>query len=464
MSTSTNQDSRDQAIDRTQFLGEGRIGQLIRRLSVPAIGSMVSIALFQLVDAIFIGTLGTASLGAVSVAFPLFTVVGGVGQIFGTGAASMISRYLGANRSGDADKVASASLLGVLVAGVITATAINFILDPLLHALGGTDSIIAVGRGYARILVFANVLTMLNVTMTSIVRAEGNIKRGMYSVFISAGLNVALDPLFIFVFDMGLPGAAVATLVAQSAAFAFLSSTFFRSKNTASVSIRRALRGIALLPRVLLVGTPSFLLQLLGAGAIALINIAAAVYGDGAVAAVGLAFRILAVGMFPIYGFTTGFQPVVGFNYGAHNYDRVFSAIRSATLWALAFALVFAGVVVGFAPVFVRGFSTDPEVISIAVRMLRAVAAFFPLFGIQIVMAVLFQALGHALPAALIILSRQGLFFIPGILILPRFMGIDGIIATQPISDVLTSALTAIFAIVILRRLRREATMKSDHE
>ncbi len=150
MSTSTNQDSRDQAIDRTQFLGEGRIGQLIRRLSVPAIGSMVSIALFQLVDAIFIGTLGTASLGAVSVAFPLFTVVGGVGQIFGTGAASMISRYLGANRSDDADKVASASLLGVLVAGVITATAINFILDPLLHALGGTDSIIAVGRGYAR--------------------------------------------------------------------------------------------------------------------------------------------------------------------------------------------------------------------------------------------------------------------------------------------------------------------------
>ena len=461
MSKESDVTSRDKTESRTNFLGEGRIGQLIRRLSLPAIGSMVSISLYQLIDVAFIGRLGTEQLAAVSVAFPLFTIVGGIGQIFGTGAASIISRHLGASRREEANRVASSSLLAVIVTGLVVAALVSSTMVALLDFLGGSESIIAVARPYAQTLVFANFVTMLNVTMTNIIRAEGNVRRGMYSIFISSGLNVILDPIFIFALDLGLQGAAIATLLAQCAAFAFLSSSFVLHRNTVRLGVRRAITGFGGVGTVLKVGAPSFLLQLLGAGSIALINKCAEAYGDATVAAVGISFRVLVVGMFPIYGFTTGFQPVAGFNYGARNYDRVFAAIRTATVWALLFALLYALVVVTMAPAIVGVFSSDLEVVNIGARILRAVAAFFPLFGVQIVMAVLFQALGYAFEAASIILARQGIFFVPGILILSRLMGLDGIILTLPVSDVLTSILTAVLAVRIIRRLRSESNDNS---
>ena len=440
--------------DRTQFLGSGSITQLMRRLSLPAVGSMVSIAVYMLIDAAFIGLLGTAELGAASVAFPLFTAVGGVGQVFGTGAASIISRLLGRGDREKANTIASAALLGVLFAGGAIATVVNLTLEPLLARIGGTSSIIAVAGGYTRILIFANAIIMVNVTLVSIIRAEGNIRRGMYSVMIATLLNVVLDPIFMFAFDLGLRGAAIATLIAQSASLVFLTSTFVSNRNTSRIHLGSSLRGLRSLPKLLLVGVPSFLLQLLGASAIAFINVAAAKYGDAAVASVGLTFRVLAVGMYPIYGFTTGFQPVAGYNYGAGNYDRVLVAIRAAVVWTSVFAVLFTAVVVGFAPSIVLAFSRDPAVIMIGARMLRFVTLLFPLFGLQIVAAVLFQALGYALPAALIILARQGIFFYPAIILLPRYFGLNGIILTQPIADLLTTLLTSIFALIIIRRLR----------
>jgi putative MATE family efflux protein len=447
----------DSAEKRTKFLGEGGIVELIRRMSFPVIASMAAVAVFQIIDAIFVGRLGTAALGAVSVSFPIFAVVSGLGQAFGTGAASWMSRYLGSGKKDEAGIVASTAVVSVGISGLILAGTILIIIDPLLRLLGATDTIIGFASLYTRILVLANVITMLNITMVNIIRAEGNAKYGMFSTLISAGLNILLDPILIFGFGLGMPGAAIATLIAQLCAFAFLVSSFVRGSNHCKISLRAGFGGIAHIGRILVAGAPIFFLQLLGASALGLINHVAMKYGDAAVAAVGLAFRILSVGMFPIYGFSTGFQPVAGYSYGAGDYDRVFRVIRTAVSWVFAFAVIFAAVVLTGAPQIVGAFSTDARVVDIGTRILRAVIILFPLFSLQIVMAVLFQALGYAVFAALIILSRQGIFFIPSILLLPRFFGLDGIIYSQPIADVLTSLLTVVFSIFVIRKLRREA-------
>ena len=442
--------------DRERLLGEASIGQLILRLSLPTITSMVAIALFSFVDAAYISRLGIAPLGAVSVAFPIFAVIGSVGQTFGAGAASWISRLLGSGDREAASKAASVAFFSVILVGGVVAGLGLLFLQPILKLLGATHTILPYALKYSRILILANILTMLNITMSNLVRAEGNAKLSMYSVVMSSGLNIALDPVFIFLFHMGIQGAAVATILSQAASFALLVTSFVRNKNHCRIRLKLAFSGLQWFAKILRVGAATFFLNFLGSMGLALINNAAMRFGDGAVAAAGLTFRILMLGMYPVYGFCIGFQPVAGYSYGAKNFKRIFRALKASLLWTLPFSVSFSICVVIFAPQIVTLFSSDPEVISIGTRMLRATTVLLPLFDLQIVFAILFQALGRALPAALIILSRQGFFFLPAIFILPRFWGLNGVIFSQPIADAATSILAAFLTFFVLRALNRE--------
>jgi putative MATE family efflux protein len=449
---------------RTKMLGSGTIGQVIMRMSMPSIISMVGVGVFYLADAAFISRLGTTHLGAISVSFPLFAVVGGIGQAFGTGAASLISRFLGAGDRESAQRVASSVFFTALITGVIVAGVVIAMLEPLLRLIGASEAVLPLAIQYSRIIVAANVLTMLNITMASIVRAEGNARLSMASVLLSSGLNIILDPLLIFTAGFGLEGAAAATLIAQCASFVLLSTTFYRKRHQCKISVRLWRKGLRYIPSVLRIGAASFFLQFLGSSALAVTNKMALAFGDHAVAAVGLTFRFLALGMYPVYGFTVGFQPVVGYSYGAKNFDRLMKALRTAVFWTLSFSLVFSAALVIWARPVVGRFSGDAEVVATGARMLRAVAFFFPLFNMQIVMAVFFQALGRGVSAALIILSRQALFFYPAILVLPRFIGLDGVIYSQPVADVLTATLASVLTVLVLRGLGIERSSLLTNE
>lgn len=445
---------------RTHLLGAGNDAQIIFRMSLPSIASLVAIGIFYLVDAAFIGRLGTRQLSAISVSFPVFAVIAGIGQALGVGAASWISRHLGENRREAADEVASTTFFSVVILGIVVAASILGFLEPLLKSLGASDAVLPYAKRYTQILVLANVITMLNIAMGNIVRAEGNAPRSMAAVILSSGLNIALDPIFIYAAGMGLSGAAVGTVVSQAASFAFLSITFIQNKNHCKINIRLWKRGLGRLPGIIRVGAATLFLQLLGGVALAVTNAAAKRFGDAAVASVGLTLRILSLGMYPVYGFSIGFQPVAGYSFGAKNIDRVLGVLKTTVIWTSVFACAFSVLTVSSIGIVLPVMSKDPEVIEIGTRMIRIVTAFFPLFSFQIVIAIFLQAIGRAFLAALIIISRQAIFFLPAIFILPRLLDLQGVIFSQPLSDILTFAVAALSGISATRSLYRDRRLK----
>ena len=444
------------AAERAELLGGGKIRRVLVKLAVPSIVSLAAVAVFNIIDAAFVARLGTPQLGAITVAFPIFAVVAGVGQTFGTGAASLISRLLGAGKKHQADRIASTAILSVLGIGLIVAGLGQLFLSDLLSLLGATDTILPHATVYARMLIVANVFTTLNITMTNMLRSEGNAFLAMTGVIVSTSSNIVLDPICIFLLDMGIRGAAVATLISQLFTFLLLASTYFRRQNHCHIKVKLFSFGRETMVKLIQLGAPMFLLQLLGSIALAVINIAAKPYGDAAVASVGLSFRVLILGMYIMYGMSLGLQPLVGFNYGGGRLDRVFESIKTTFRWTSTFGVVYAAVIVIGARMIVSLFSPDPEVIDVGTRILRAVTLLFPFFGLQVVVAILFQSLGMAVPAALIFVARQALFFLPAIVVLPRFFGLDGVIYSQPVADILTTILTVVLAIRLIRRLQRE--------
>lgn len=442
---------------RARAMGNEKIPRILIKLSLPAIVAMLINAIYNTVDAFFIGKLGTSAIGAVAVAFPIFSLIGAIGLTFGIGAASYISRCLGAGKKAEADRTASTALFTSMGSGIIFTILGLILIIPLLRAFGATDTILPFAKDYTRILIMGSIFTMLNMTMNNMVRAEGNAPLSMVAMITGAVLNIALDPIFIFTFNLGITGAAIATVIAQGISTIILLGYYMSGKSYIHLNLRNLKPSRKIYGEILKIGSPSFIRNFLASFSVALINLAAKAYGDAAVASIGLTFRVLILGMFPLFGYAQGFQPVVGFNYGAKKFKRVFEAIRVSAIWTSVFSVAFAIVSIIFAPNIISVFSNDPAVIDIGSRSLRAVNIFFPLFGFQVISTVLFQALGKGLPAALLSLARQGIFLIPAILIMPGIFRLNGVIYSQPVADFLTIILTMFFAIDILRKLKREA-------
>jgi len=451
-------DSRKQkAAERTRLLGEAPVRSVLIRLAVPSIAAMVSNALYNVVDAAFIGRLGTAAIGAVAVAFPIMQVIVGVGLAFGIGSASYISRSLGGGNKEEADRTASTTVLVAAGLGVILAAAGLRYLAPVLRIFGATSTILPFAHDYVRVIIFAAPAIMARMTLNNIVRAEGNARLSMIAMMTGAALNIGLDPLFIFTFNMGIVGAAVATVISQVVSIIIMLVYLLGGFSFVTLRIRLFTLKGWLFREVLKIGTPTFIRQILTSIAVALLNNVASRWGDAAVASVGLSFRILFLGMFPVFGFGQAFQPVAGYNYGARNFNRLFATIREGFLWTASFTVIFTVVIQILATPIVSIFTTDPRVISIASRNVRAFHLLFPFFGPVVICNVLFQALGRGVPAAILSLSRQGIFLVPAIIILPHLFGLDGVFFTQAFADFFTILITAFFAWRVLRDLRQEA-------
>lgn len=440
---------------KIRIMRDEKISLALLKLGMPIMLGMMVNALYNVVDAYFVGGLGTSQMGAVSVVFPIVQIVIGLGMTFGSGAASYISRLLGEKNTEKANKTASTALFSSLIVGIIAIIVSLCFLDNILVALGATETILPFARAYALIYISGSILNIFNVTMNNIVTSEGAAKMTMTAMLVGGGLNVILDPIFIYLFGFGIQGAAIATVVAQGVTTLLYVLYILSKKGYLRFSVYSfALDGI-IYGEIFKVGIPTFVFQLLFSTAVGLTNTAASVYGDSAVAAMGVVTRIMALGTYVVFGYMRGFQPIAGYNYGAKSYDRLEMATKLSLIWGTIFCGITALVMIMIPEKIVSLFSqNDALLIDIGGKALRANGIVFIFFGFQMVYMTLFLALGHGKEGSILSISRQGLFFIPAILIMPGLLGIGGVIYAQPVADALTVVLTAILVVGLNRKLK----------
>lgn len=439
---------------KMELLGSVPIPKALLALGLPTMIGMMINALYNLVDAYFVGGLGTSQMGAISVAFPLGQVVVGLGLLFGNGAASYISRLLGRGEKETANKVASTALYSSIFVGAVVIICTVIFLNPILKLLGATDSILPHAVAYASIYVISSIFNVFNVTMNNIVTSEGAAKTTMCALMAGAVLNVILDPIFIYTLKLGVAGAAIATAISQIVSTLVYLCYVLRKKSVFSFSIKECCFSKGIMSEILKIGIPTLVFQLLISLSITLINMQAKEYGDSAIAGMGAVTRIISMGSLMVFGFIKGFQPIAGYSYGAKKYKRLQEAIKTSITWSTIFCVIFGLVMALFPTKIISQFTKgDIEMINVGHTALRANGFSFLLFGFYTVYSSLFLVLGKAKEGFILGACRQGICFVPIILILPMIWGISGILYAQPISDVISAVITVFMAVHLHKEL-----------
>ncbi len=439
---------------KMELLGSTSIPKALLAMGIPTMIGMLVNAFYNLVDAYFVGGLGESQMGAISVVYPLGQVVVGLGLLFGNGAASYISRLLGRGDKENADKVASTALYSSVSVGAVIIIISMVFLHPILKLLGATDSILPYAATYAGIYIVSCIFNVFNVTMNNIVTSEGAAKTTMCALLTGAVLNIALDPLFIYVFDLGVAGAAIATAISQVVSTCVYLTYIFRKKSVFHFRVKDCTYTKETMSEIFKIGIPTLVFQILTSVSISLINNAAGDYGDSAIAGMGVVTRLISMGSLSVFGFIKGFQPIAGYSYGAKKFDRLREAIKTSILWSTVFCVIFGVILALFPTAIVSQFTKgDAEMIRIGAASLRANGISIMLFGFYTVYSSLFLALGKGREGFILGACRQGICFIPVILLLPIVWGLNGIMYAQPIADVLSAVITVFMAIPLHKKL-----------
>ncbi|WP_135610509.1 MATE family efflux transporter [Methanococcoides sp. AM1] len=432
---------------RARMLAEESISKVLFKLSVPATIGMVVQALYSLVDTIFVGrALGVESvqgIAGITIAFPIQMIIMGVALTIGIGSASIISRSLGSKDYKRADIALGNAISAILALSILITVLGSIYIIPLLKLFGATETILPFAFDYTRIILYGTIVFAFSMTVNNIVRAEGNAKVAMLTMLISAGLNIILDPIFIFGLDMGIEGAAIATVISQAISAIYLVHYFSSGMSGLNFHASNLIPHSDVFKETVTIGASSFARSASSSLMIIVINNALAIYGgDIPIAVFGVVNRLFMFTFMPMIGIVQGLQPIVGFNYGAKNFDRVISstllAIKVTTVISMAgFLLLFL-----FPSQLFSIFTTDQQLIDAGTSATRIMVLAVPFVGFQIVGASIYQTLGKARPAFILSISRQVLFLIPLVLILPRFFQLEGIWIAFPISDGLSFLVT----------------------
>ena len=442
---------------KLELLGSAPVPKALVSLGIPIMIGMLINALYNLVDAYFVGGLGESPMGAISIVFPLGQVVVGLGLMFGNGAASYLSRLLGRDDKDTANKVASTALYSSVIIGAILIIIATIFLKPILTLLGATDTIMPYALTYARIYIISCIFNVFNVTMNNIVASEGAAKTTMCALLLGAIINIGLDPLFIYTFDMGVAGAAIATAISQFVSTLVYLSYSFRKKSAFTFSIKAFEPTKQIFMEILKIGVPTLTFQLLTSLSIALINRASSGYGDPVIAGMGAVTRITSMGTLVVFGFLKGFQPIAGFSYGAKNFKRLREAIRTSILWSTIFCIIVGLLMFLFSEQISAQFANGNEaMISVGKKSLMANGLSFFLFGFYTVYSSLFLALGKGTAGFILGACRQGICFVPVIFLLPIIWGMNGILYAQPIADILSVIIAVFMALNLHKQLSKE--------
>lgn len=452
----------EQSKNRTQydFMTKTPIPNLIVRLGIPTTISMLVTNVYNMVDTFFVGRFGNSASGATGVVFGFMAILQAVGFMFGHGAGSIIARKLGQKDEESAGIYASTSFFLSFLCGLIISILGLCFLDPMLRLLGSTETILPYARQYVLYILLASPFMVSSFVMNNILRYEGKAAYAMCGLMAGAVMNMACDPLFMFVFDMKIAGAGLATALSQCVSFGILLFMYLSGKTQSRLSIKNVTRSIRVIGNIVATGLPSLLRQGMGSIATMLLNHCAGNFGDPTVAAMSVVNRITMLIFSVGLGVGQGFQPVCSFNYGAGKYQRVRKAYRFTVLLALVLLGSFAMAGLISAPFTVRMFRDDDEVVEIGAFALRlqCVALFFQ--PVMVITNMLLQSTGKKLTAAFTALLRSGLYFIPVLLILVYWKGRFGVQAAQPIADVLSFLTSLPIVIWFFQNLRKEEEKK----
>ena len=443
-------------IDKYTLMTTAPVPRLIGSLAVPTIISMLITSFYVMADTYFVGKINTQSTAAVGISFSVMAIIQAFGFFFGHGSGNYISRKLGAREYQSAEKMASTGFFCAFIAGTLITVFGLIFLSPICKALGSTSTILPYSETYLGIILLGAPFMASSLVLNNQMRFQGNAVYAMIGIIVGAVLNIGLDPLLIFVFDMGIAGAGIATLTSQICSFIIL---LYMDRKGENIRIRFSnfTPKLSLLKEILYGGSPSLCRQGLASTATILLNVAAGRYGDAAIAGMSIVTRICMFINSFVIGFGQGFQPVCGFNYGAGFYTRV----RHGFWFCIKLGVIFLSIcsIIGYiyAPEIVSWFrKEDAQVIEIGARALRWQLITLPLGTWVILCNMLLQTIRKPVRAVILSSARQGLFFIPFILILPYLLGLQGVEMCQAAADLCSFLLAIPLTIGVLKGMRED--------
>jgi putative MATE family efflux protein len=439
-------------------LDDDRIGRLLFKLSLPAFLGMFVGMLYNVVDTIFIGHyVGSMGIAGLSIVFPLQMMMIGIGEMTGMGGASLISRSIGAGDIAKAEKGLGNAITANIILALVLMVACIAMPDFWLRLMGSSETILPYARDYMNIILIGVLFMTSSISLNSLIRAEGNARIPMIGMMIGAVANIILDAVFIIPLEMGIQGAALATVLAQLISVAFLARYYFSGRSFLKVHIRNLTIHWNILKEILAVGVASFSRMLAGSLSAIIVNRMIVFYGgDLAISAFGIIHRILMFAIMPGIVIGSGLQPILGFNYGAKRYDRAIKAIILAMGAATACCLVVFGVVYFSPDPIIRIFTNDAGLIVLASHAAKRIFLALPLIGFIMVGSLVFQSIGKAVQSFITSIARPILFLVPLVFILPHFLQLSGVWWAFPLSDVFTLLLTTTLLIPQIRELRKK--------
>lgn len=444
------------------------IPSLLLKFSLPAIVGLLVNALYNIVDSIFVGRgVGDLALAGVTVSFPIVTSFMALIMLIGMGATSLISIRLGERKGSEAEEIIGNALTLLIILG-ISISIIGFIfLKPILIFFGASPAVLPYATDYMQIILLGVVFFAIGTGMNNFIRAEGNPRIAMKTMLIGTVTNIILDYIFIFIFHWGIKGAAAATIISYAVTSTWVLYYFLSGKSQLKIHYKNLKPKKVMVRAIFIIGFPTFVLQVTGSIQQLILNRSLVHYGgDMALAAIGIIMSIITFLVMPAMGISQGAQPIIGYNYGAKEYERVKDTLKLSIVSATA--IVTLGFLISKAfPIQLIGlFNKDPELIEMGVHGMEIFFKFLPLVGVQIISSSYFQAVGKPNQATLLSLSRQIFIFIPLLLIFPRFWGLEGIWWSAPISDLAAFLLTSIWLWLEIKQLNktRDLTKKNAQQ
>ena len=437
-------------------LGTEKVSKLLRQYAIPAIIAMTASSLYNMVDSIFIGHgVGKFAIAGLALTFPLMNLGAAFGALVGVGASATISMLLGQKNYEMAQKVLGNVVTLNVIIGVLYSIVFLIFLDPVLYFFGASENTIGYARDYMVIILLGNIITHMYLGLNAVMRSAGMPKKAMYATIFTVIINAVLDPIFIYLFDWGIRGAAVATVIAQTLALAWITKLF--SNKNLVIHFKKGIYKLKsrIVKDVISIGMAPFFMNTAACLIVILINQGLQRHGgDLAIGAYGIVNRISFVFVMIVMGLNQGMQPIVGFNYGARQFDRVLGALKLTILCATV--IVTTGFLVAeiFPRQLVMIFTTDEDLIQHAITGMRIVFMFFPIIGFQIVTGNFFQSVGMASKAIFLSLTRQLIFLLPCLLILPHFLQTNGIWLSMPVADALSSIVSATILFTQIKKFK----------
>ncbi len=439
--------------DKFDKMANAPIKSLIFSLAIPTILTMLVSAVYNMADSFYVGRIDTTSVAAIGVVFSVMTLLQAFGFALGNGSGILISTLLGESKKDEAKKYASTAFFTAVCCGFVLAAAGLIFSRQLALLLGASKTTVEPASDYLKYILLGSPFILGSFVLNNQLRYQGSALYSMIGIVSGSVLNIIIDPVFIFTFNLGVKGAAIATIISQFAGFCLLLFGTFKNDNI-RLSIRHFKLNGQIVKGIAKNGLPSLARQGVQTIATISLNFASAAFGDSAVAAMSVFNRVMFLGYAVVIGFGQGFQPVCSFNNGAKKYDRVLSGYKFTVIVTTCIITVFSIIAFIFAPQLITIFRNDAEVIKIGARALRIECFVLPLVGFATSSNMMLQSLKSSARATVLALSRQGIFYVPFILLLPHIINLTGLCVTQPIADALTFILTIFLASSKIKELK----------